>query len=93
LGCYTRRTHISLGPVFGGHVTATRRKIQYGDHEGFNDFVDEANEAVQIFDLTYRASEVLHSVDYQAYIDMLTSLFSTEQAEKPVAEEPPEAIG
>jgi hypothetical protein len=43
----------------------------YGDHPDFNEYVDEGNEAVQIFELKYSPSRVLFDVDPQAYRDLL----------------------
>jgi len=48
-------------------------QLEYVDNEAFNSHVDDANEQVQIFDLTYRPSEVLFAVDQNAYRDLLTS--------------------
>ena len=45
-------------------------RLAYDDNPAFNDYVDVANEVVQIFDLEYRPSEVLFSVDQDAYRDM-----------------------
>lgn len=44
----------------------------YDDSKAFNTYVDEANAVVQIFDLEYRPSEVLFSVDPEAYRDLLS---------------------
>lgn len=46
--------------------------LGYNDNEGFNNYVDDANVEIRIFDLTYRPSEVLFAVDQQAYRDLLT---------------------
>lgn len=46
-------------------------KLSYEDNIGFNDYVDEANESVRIFDLNYQPSEVLFSVDLEAYRTLL----------------------
>ena len=46
-------------------------RLDYDDNEDFNAFVDEANEQVRIFELTYRPSEVLFAVDQEAYRDLL----------------------
>lgn len=46
-------------------------KLAYEDNVEFNDYVDEANEAVRIFDLRYQPSEVLFSVDLEAYRTLL----------------------
>lgn len=48
-------------------------QMKYEDNEDFNNFVDEANRPVRIFDIPYRASEVLFTVDHQAYRDLLSN--------------------
>ena len=55
---------------------------EYDDHADFNAYVDEANQHIQIFELTYRPSEVLFSVDQEAYRDLLSE-FDTGNAEEP----------
>ena len=45
----------------------------FGDSEAFNNYVDDANQVVQIFDLEYRPSEVLFNVDFEAYRELLSS--------------------
>lgn len=52
----------------------------YGDFAAFNDYVDEANGPVRVFDLEYRASEVLFQVDLRAYQDYLAG-FEPEDTE------------
>jgi len=52
----------------------------YTDFPAFNDYVDEANGPVRIFDLEYRASEVLFHVDPRAYQDYLGG-FEPEETE------------
>lgn len=47
------------------------QKAEYDDYEEFNAYIDDANDQVRIFDLIYRASEVLFSVDPEAYRDLL----------------------
>jgi Abortive infection C-terminus len=58
-------------------------RIEYGDSENFNSYIDEANMPVQIFHLTYRPSEVLFVIDSEAYKDILAS-FESENAETQV---------
>jgi hypothetical protein len=48
-------------------------RVELDDNEGFNSYIDEANEQVQIFDLIYRPSEVLFAVDHEAYRDLLAN--------------------
>ena len=45
-------------------------RLDYDDNGDFNTYVDESNEQVRIFDLGYRASEVLFAVDHEAYRDL-----------------------
>jgi hypothetical protein len=46
-------------------------RLEYDDNEAFNSYVDDANEHLRIFDLTYRPSEALFAVDQEAYRDLL----------------------
>jgi len=46
-------------------------RIHYGEQTDFNEYVDELHEIVRIFDYEYKPSEVLFSVDYEAYRDRL----------------------
>lgn len=46
-------------------------RLAYENSVEFNDYVDEANEPVRIFDLRYQPSEVLFSVDLEAYRTLL----------------------
>lgn len=46
---------------------------EYEDHQGFNAYIDAANEQVRVFDLIYRPSEVLFAVDQEAYRDILAN--------------------
>jgi hypothetical protein len=46
-------------------------RLEYNDNQDFNYYIDEANEQVQIFELTYRPSEALFAVDQEAYRDLL----------------------
>ena len=47
-------------------------RLEYDGNSAFNTYVDEANDVVRIFDLGYRPSEVLYSVDKEAYRDLLS---------------------
>ncbi len=68
---------------------ARPKRVEYVDNQRFNAFVDETHEPIDILSLTYRPSEVLYNVDYEAYVDALNS-FSNEQDEGASADEPPE---
>src|SRR5207237_4400727 len=46
-------------------------KLAYRDNAEFNEYVDEANEPVRIFDLKYQPSDVLFNVDLEAYRTLL----------------------
>lgn len=63
-------------------------RLEYGDNEDFNTYVDEVNERVRIFNLTYRPSEVLFTVDKEAYRDGLAGYQAdrTEVASAPATE-------
>ena len=41
--------------------------LEYGHNPKLNEYIDEANEPVRIFQLDYRPSEVLFSVDEEGY--------------------------
>jgi hypothetical protein len=56
-------------------------RLEFLDNEGFNDFVDDIHDPVEIFDLQYRPSEVLFNVDLDAYRDKLAQFGSPVQAE------------
>jgi len=47
-------------------------RLVYDDNEAFNSYVDETNAMVRIFDLEYQPSEVLFSIDPEAYRDLLS---------------------
>lgn len=52
-------------------VKSTR--LIYQDNSDFNNYVDYANDPIQIFHLEYKASEVLFNVDQEAYRDLLVN--------------------
>ena len=58
-------------------------RLELRDHAGFNDYVDESNEVVRIFDLEYRPSEVLFSVDHEAYRDLLANFPPADASTEP----------
>jgi hypothetical protein len=55
---------------------APRHRLTFDDHADFNDHVDDENEAVQIFEVQYRPSEVLFAVDQEAYRNYLADYTS-----------------
>jgi hypothetical protein len=54
-------------------ATLPGARLVFEDSEAFNNYVDDANQVVQIFDLEYRPSEVLFNVDFEAYRELLSS--------------------
>ena len=65
------RVHKQERPV------ASRVRLAYDQNPGFNEYADLVNDPVHIFDLEYRPSEVLFSVDQEGYRDALAG-FSVE---------------
>jgi len=59
-------------------TSAANARLEYEDSTAFNEYIDQANELIHIFDLEYRPSEVLFSVDQEAYRDLLAG-FSPEE--------------
>jgi Abortive infection C-terminus len=57
-------------------ATIPGTRLEYLDSSAFNEYVDGANSAVQIFDLTYAPSEVLFGVDQDAYRELLAEFDS-----------------
>lgn len=56
-------------------------RLTYQNNPRFNDYVDFANDPIQIFHLEYKASEVLFNVDQEAYRDLLAN-YSDDQADQ-----------
>lgn len=55
------------------------RRLRYDDNLEFNDYIDENNDQVQIFKLTYQPSEVLFNVDQDAYRSILSEYTPDDQ--------------
>ena len=55
-------------------------RLRYEDSADFNAYVDDANEVVKIFELEYQPSEVLFSIDQEAYRDLLAGFTPGETA-------------
>jgi hypothetical protein len=60
--------------------------LAYEDNAKFNEYVDENNDIVCIFDLRYRPSEVLFRMDSQAYEELLMQF--REQSQTDMTEGP-----
>lgn len=56
--------------------------VRFEDQPDFNDYVDEAHGSIQIFELSFRASEVLYRLDQEAYRDALASFDSAEDEDE-----------
>jgi len=56
------------------------RRLEYQDNPALNEYIDSSNEPARVFELEYRASEVLFLVDSQAYLDAL-AYFAQERAD------------
>jgi len=57
-------------------------QLEYGDNPDFNEWLDEQCEAVRILSLPpYRPSDVLFSVDQEAYRDLLTDYETEDETE------------
>lgn len=62
-----------------------RHRLTFDDHAEFNDHVDDENEAVQIFEVQYRPSEVLFALDQEAYRNYLADYTSEVEASEQAA--------
>lgn len=62
-------------------VPAKARVLRFEENLTFNKYIDENNEPVQIFTLTYQPSEVLFSVDEDAYRTALSEYLPEEPTE------------
>lgn len=60
-------------------VIPRESRLDYKDNPSFNEYVDEANEPVHIFDLVYTPSEVLFTVDEEAYRNLLINFMPAEE--------------
>lgn len=82
-----------VGFLYSNHMRdrspAVGTVIGYGDNPEFNQYADNENGIIQIFDLQYQPSEVLFYVDRSAYDDQLTGFNSAvlENMQLGVAEE------
>jgi len=53
--------------------------LRFEDQPDFNDYVDDAHGSIQIFSLSFRASEILFRVDREAYRDALATFAASEE--------------
>lgn len=72
-------------------IVPTAPPLVFDDCTKFNAYLDEANEVVRIFELKYRPSEVLFSVDQDAYRELLDG-FEPDDAEAAGAGRRPEPV-
>jgi hypothetical protein len=61
--------------------------LRYEDNPEFNEYVDNANGNVEVFELVYRPSEVLFIVDIEAYRAELALYHEDPEMKVPLAEE------
>jgi hypothetical protein len=61
-----------------GQTTSLGARLEYQDNPAFNEYVDEVNDPVHIFDLDYAPSEVLFALDKEAYHDLLANFIPTD---------------
>jgi len=54
-------------------TTLSGSRFEYADNKELNAYIDETNDEVRIFDLTFSPSEVLYHVDINAYRAVLAS--------------------
>jgi hypothetical protein len=81
-----------LGFLHGVHrqqMSIVADRLEFGDNETFNAYIDDANDAVRVFDLEYRPSEVLFSVDLSAYRDHLANYAPDDENSAETVEEAP----
>ncbi len=64
-------------------ATLPKARFEYGHNPEFNQYVDDSNDPMRIFDLEYAASEVLFRVDEQAYRDLLANYTTDETPAEP----------
>lgn len=63
-------------------------RLEFQDHPEFNEWIDQENKPVQIFALPpYRPSEVLFTVDLEAYRDLLADYSKDDEEERTDAAE------
>ena len=70
--------------------TSSSRRVNYGDEGAFDQYINENNDAITIFDYTYEASEVLYYVDEKAYRDELNE-YNAQPNPAPITDEPEDA--
>ena len=61
---------------------SSNKRLLYSALGDFNDWVDDQNDAVKIFKLEYKPSEVLFNIDRVAYRDLLNEFESDEISEE-----------
>lgn len=71
-----------LSRVHHQEPSAPGERLTFEAEDEFNTYIDQANELVRIFDLEYRPSEVLYSVDFEAYRDLRLEFGANNDAAK-----------
>ncbi len=60
--------------------TIKQKQLNFEDHNDFNDWVDSAYKMIEIFDLEFRPSEVLFTMDPEGYRNYLEEYKNSAQA-------------
>ena len=70
--------------------TSSSRRVNYGDEATFDQYINENNDTITIFNYTYEASEVLYYVDEKAYRDELNE-YNAQPNATPITDESEDA--
>ena len=81
-----RSTDAVVSFLFKAHRSYTApairpRRVEYADNKDFNAFLDDSHEPVSILGLSYRPSDVLYNIDYDAYVEALNAYLSERTGE------------
>lgn len=70
---HAHRSYPSSNPV---------RRIEYSENSNFNDYINNYNELIKIFEFTYEPSDILFTVDRKAYRELLEEFTEKENSEE-----------
>jgi hypothetical protein len=57
-------------------------RIKYEEKKTFNEYLDDFYEAIEIFELRYRPSEILYALDREAYCNLLTEFENKNESQE-----------
>lgn len=63
-------------------TTPAQPPLLLSDNSDFNEHIDDQHEEINIFEATYRASEVLFNVDLEAYKSYLAEYSASQEDEE-----------